>query len=529
MHPARRLTFGDLIREHRRSFPDGTALVDGEVRLTWPQLDERTNRLANALAQAGVGPGDRVLWLGQNSFRIWELLGAAAKIGAMVCPGYWRWAAPEMAFAVEDFDPKVVVWQDEEIGETVGKARAELGSDQRALWLRHDTEGPDSYEAFLASGATEDPAAAEDVAVDPDSALLVIYTAAITGRQSGSMLSHRNLLAMGASAAWMGDIGTETAFLGAGPMFHIGNYQFWGVPAFVHGGKNVIVRRVVAEELLPLLAGEQCTHAYLMPPTIAQLVALNREAGHDLSHLRASVAAALWQGTVPTDTSRFTRNGGGEGRGYGQTEVTGFAVTGAYGGTGTGNAGRPGPFTAVRILDGSGEECAVGEAGEICVRGDLVHLGYWNRPEINEERFRFGWWHTTDLGRREPDGTISFLGTTTRMLKSAAENIFPAEVENCIESHPGVKEAAVIGVPNERWAQDVKAVVVLHPDTGGGVTAADVIEHCRARIASYKKPKTVEFVEALPRTKDFAKDYETLDERFGGGGYPGGDTLGAGR
>lgn len=192
-----------------------------------------------------------------------------------------------MAFAVEDFDPKVVVWQDEEIGDTVGKARAELGSDHRALWLRHDTEGPESYESFLASGSPEDPS----IDVDPDSALLVIYTAAITGRQSGSMLSHRNLLAMGTSSAWMGDIGREAAFLGAGPMFHIGNYQFWGVPAFVHGGKNVIVRRVIAEELLPLLAAEQCTHAYLMPPTIAQLVALNREAGHDLSQLRASVAA----------------------------------------------------------------------------------------------------------------------------------------------------------------------------------------------------------------------------------------------
>jgi long-chain acyl-CoA synthetase len=523
VNSTRRITVGDVIREHRRSFPGRTALVDGSVRLSWPELDERTNRLANALREAGVGPGDRILWLGQNSFRVYELLGAAAKIGAMVCPGYWRWAAPEMAFTVEDFDPRVVIWQDEEIGDTVRKARADLGSDHRALWLRHDAEGEGSYESFLAAGSPEDP----EADIDPDTALLVIYTAAITGRQCGSMLSHRNLIAMGATGAWMGDIDHETAFLNAGPMFHIGNYQFWGIPAFVHGGKNVVVRRVVAEELLPLLAEERCTHAYLMPPTIAQLVELNRESGHDLSQLRASVAAQVWQGMVPTDTSRFTSNGGGEGRGYGQTEVTGFAVTGAFGGTGTGNAGRPGPFVTVRILDPAGEECAVGEAGELCVRGDLVHLGYWNRPEINKERFRYGWWHTTDLGRREPDGTLSFLGTTTRMLKSAAENIFPAEVENCIESHPAVKEAAVIGVPNERWAQDVKAVVVLRD--GAEATVEDVVEHCRARIASYKKPKTVEFVEALPRTSTFGKDYEALDARFGGGGYPGGTTLGAGR
>jgi long-chain acyl-CoA synthetase len=181
----------------------------------------------------------------------------------------------------------------------------------------------------------------------------------------------------------------------------------------------------------------------------------------------------------------------------------------------------------VRILGPEGRECAVGEAGEICVRGDLVHLGYWNRPEINAERFRHGWWHTTDLGRRETDGTISFLGTTTRMLKSAAENIFPAEVENCLESHPAVREAAVIGVPNERWAQDVKAVVVLHGGAEAG--AEELIEHCRERIASYKKPKTVEFLDAIPRTAAGGKDYDALDERFGGGGYPGADSLGAGR
>ncbi len=519
-----RMTVGDVLREHRRSHPAADALVEDDVRLTWSELDTRTNRLANALAAAGVGAGDRILWLGQNSFRVYELLGAAAKIGAMVCPGYWRWAAPEMVFAIEDFDPKVVVWQEEEIGETVGKARAEVAG-QGALWLRHDggDDDEEGYEAFLASGSADDPA--RDV--DPDGALMVIYTAAISGRQCGSMLSHRNLLTMGANAAWMGDIGQESSFLNAGPMFHIGNYQIWGMPVLLHGGKNVVVRRVDPERLLPLLVRERCTHAYLMPPTIVSLVELNKKAGHDLSFLKVSIAPQLWQGMATTDTSRFTRNDGGLGRVYGQTEVTGLAIAQAYGGPGTGNVGRPGPFAMVRILDAEGRECEVGEAGEICLRGDLVHLGYWNRPEINAERFRFGWWHTTDLGRREADGTISFLGTMTRMLKSAAENIFPAEVENCLESHPAVREAAVIGIPNERWAQDVKAVVALHE--GASATEAELIAHCRENIASYKKPKTVEFLDRLPRTAAGTKDYDALDERFGGGGYPGTQALGAGR
>jgi acyl-CoA synthetase (AMP-forming)/AMP-acid ligase II len=166
------------------------------------------------------------------------------------------------------------------------------------------------------------------------------------------------------------------------------------------------------------------------------------------------------------------------------TEVTGFCLFGGYGGRGAGNAGRPAPVTAVRILGEDGRECPVGEAGEVCVRGGTVHLGYWNRPEINEQRFRGGWWHTTDLGRREADGTITFLGTMTRMIKSGAENIFPAEVETCLEAHPAVKEAAVIGVPSERFLQDVKAVVVLNGTDP--VTAAELIEYCRRNVASYR-------------------------------------------
>src|ERR1700737_5406966 len=137
------ITVGDIIAEHGRSYPGELALADGEQHLTWPELDERINRLANALRATGVGPGDRILWLGQNSFRVYELLGAAAKIGAMVCPGYWRWAAPEMTFAIEDFSPKVVIWQEEEIGRTVRAARAAtpaVSGSEAALWLRHDSD-----------------------------------------------------------------------------------------------------------------------------------------------------------------------------------------------------------------------------------------------------------------------------------------------------------------------------------------------------------------------------------------------------
>jgi long-chain acyl-CoA synthetase len=178
----------------------------------------------------------------------------------------------------------------------------------------------------------------------------------------------------------------------------------------------------------------------------------------------------------------------------------------------------------VRIVDPDNHVVPVGETGEIVARGPTVMNGYWNRPEENARRQRNGWHHTNDLGRRETDGTITFIGPATRMIKSAAENIYPAEVEGAIAKHPAVAECAVIGVPDEQWTQSVKAVVVLKD--GATTDADEIIEHCRTHIASYKKPRTVEFVEKLPR-QGFAVDYDALDAQFGGGGYPGGRNRSA--
>jgi long-chain acyl-CoA synthetase len=155
------------------------------------------------------------------------------------------------------------------------------------------------------------------------------------------------------------------------------------------------------------------------------------------------------------------------------------------------------------------------------VRGATVMRGYWNRSELNAHRARNGWHHTNDLGRFEADGTFTFVGPKTRMLKSGAENIYPAEVEGCLRAHPAVADAAVIGVPDDVWVQSVMAIVVVHD--GATVGTDELIGWCRERIASYKKPRHVEFVDTLPRA-GFAIDYDALDMQFGGGGYPGGST-----
>ncbi|HEV3133199.1 MAG TPA: AMP-binding protein [Acidimicrobiia bacterium] len=511
------LTFADVLREQRRSRPEQPAVVDGDfgrdVRLSYLQLDDRSNRLANALAAAGVGHGDRILWLGQNSFRVVEALAAAAKIGAMFCPANWRQSADELAFVLDDVDAKVVVWQGEEIGDTVRAARELVGSS--ALWLQHDAEGDGSYEAFLTGGSNADPA--RDV--DPTAALLLIYTAAFTGRPNGAMLSHTALITQGIVMARLSDIDADYVYLNCGPLFHIATFMTT-LATFVAAGTNVFTRRIDADELCRLIETEKCTGAFVLGPTVNQILEANKDHRYDLKSLRAFRGKPEWNEMITVDTSPWARHPGG----YGQTEVMGMLTFNTLAHSPIGTHGRPSPVVQVRIVDPDDHELPIGETGEIVARGPTVMNGYWNRPEENARRRRGGWHHTTDLGRREADGTITFIGPATRMIKSAAENIYPAEVERCLAKHPAVAESAIIGVPDAQWTQSVKAIVVLNE--GASATADEIIDHCRTHVASYKKPRTVEFIEKLPRD-GFAVDYRALDEQFGGGGYPGGRNRSA--
>ncbi len=501
------LTLGDVLREHRRSRPEHPAVVDGDVRLTYSELDARVNRLANALHDDGIGVGDRIVWLGQNSFRLLELLLAASKLGAYFCAVNWRQSPDEMVFVLDDLSPSLVVWQEDEIGDTVRAARKRAVAADAAHWLQHD-DGR-SYEEIVASGSPDDP----DIEVDPAEPVLLMYTAAFSGRPNAAMLSHRALVGQALMIGRLAEIDATYVYLNCGPLFHIATF-FSTLATYLHGGTNVFTPRVDAEELCRLIEGERCTGAFLMGPTTKQIRELNRDRRYDLTSLRAYPGAPDWNAMITVDTSPWVRHPGG----YGQTEVVGMLTFAALGAGAAGMHGRTSPLMQLRVVDPDDREVPPGEVGEICARGPLVMNGYWNRPDETAHRFRNGWHHTNDLGRREADGSLSFIGPKTRMIKSAAENIYPAEVEGCLKQHPAIADAAVIGVPDPTWTQSVKAVVVLRQDANA--TPEDIIEHCRDRIASYKKPRSVEFVPALPR-RGFAVDYDALDEQFGGGGYPG--------
>jgi acyl-CoA synthetase (AMP-forming)/AMP-acid ligase II len=511
MNTSRR-TMADVLRTHARSRGDALAFADGDVALTWHEADARVNRVAHALLDSGVQAGDRVLWLGQNSFRLYELLLACCKIGALFCPANWRQQPDELAFVIEDLAPAVVVWQEEEVGETVAEGRARTAHDAR--WIQHDTG---EYEAWVA----EQPDDIGDPNGDAshDDPLLLIFTAAFDGRPNAAMLPSRALIAQGLLMAPWSGIDAKYVFLNSGPLFHIGTFMP-NLSTFVMGGANVFIRRSDGAALCEAIDRFTCTGGFVVGPMVDAIVEANADGRYDLSSFRGKRGNRAFDAWVQADSSAWGRHAGG----YGQSEVMGMATFDLLGVGGLGTHGRTSPLVDLRIVDADDTEVAAGEVGEIVIRGATVMNGYWNRPELNAHRSRNGWHHTNDLGRFEADGSFSFIGPKTRMLKSAAENIYPVEIENCLKTHPAIADAAVIGVPDETWVQAVKAIVVVRP--GESLTAEDLIEHCRASIASYKKPRTVEFVDAIPR-QGFAIDYDALDERFGGGNYPGGTTRSA--
>ena len=497
---------GDVLREHRRSRPHLLAAVDGSQRLTWPQLDSRVNRLADVLREQGIGQGGRILWLGQNSHRVLEGLLAAAKLGALFCPANWRLSAAEMHQVLKDFAPSVVIWQSAEIGEQVAAARA-LDAQER-LWIRHDGEGAEDYEARLAAAAEHD----QELPISGDAPLLALYTAAFDGQPNAALLSHSALISQALLLAYSQSINPGTVFLNSGPLFHLGTLMST-LATFVFGGLNVFVARVDPEELLRNIAAERVTHAFIAKPTLDRIREINADGRFDTSSLWSSPLAPEWNSPVviprdaPFNAAATV---------YGQTELMGFAVMGWLG-SGKG-AGRTSPLAQLRILDEAGNEVAPGEVGEIAFRGLQVMNGYLGRDLENARRTRDGWYRTNDLGKRLEDGSVAFVGPKVTMIKSGVENIYPAEIEACLRTLEGVRDVCVIGVPDPVWTQNVKAVVVLAE--GHELSDLQVIEHCRTQLASYKKPKLVAFVGELPKRPDGALDRAAVDVLHGGGGYP---------
>jgi acyl-CoA synthetase (AMP-forming)/AMP-acid ligase II len=483
-----------------RETPDAEFAVHGERRITYREAQTFANRIANALAADGVAPGDRVALLSKNAIELVLWYYACAKCGAVPVPLNYRLAPPEWRYIVDD-SHAVLLCAQAPLARQLAPLRSELPRVRRWLVQGGSVPGFETFESFVARAPSTPPL--RRGASDDD--LYQMYTSGTTGRPKGAVLTHRAVMAhLHQSALAFGAKPGERALIVA-PLYHAAA----SIMSFVtvqSGGSLYIQEEFAPAEVVRALAEERIAMALLVPAMIQFcLVGVP-----DVGARRYDTLRLVLYGASPIAESTLVRALEVFGcefiQGYGMTETT-SAVTYLMPADHTRalageprlllSAGRPLPGTEIRIVDVDGEPLPVGAVGEIAARGPQLMRGYWNLPDASAAALRGGWMHTGDAGVLDDEGYLFVQDRTKDMIVSGGENVYPREVEDVLYGHPTVAEAAVIGVPDAKWGEAVKAIVVLK--AGASATAEELVRFCEGKLASYKRPRSVDFAAALPR------------------------------
>ncbi|WP_309644260.1 long-chain-fatty-acid--CoA ligase [Phenylobacterium sp.] len=478
----------DVARRHAVIRPDAQALwFEGEA-ISYAQFDALSSQCAQALLAAGVQPGDRVGTLSKGNAEFFVLWFGCLKARACLTPVNWRLAPPEIAFILKDAGCRLMV-----VGPDYAETIAGLDLPDLAKVIQF---GPD-FRAWIAAQPATDPG----LAAVADDDVIQLYTSGTTGLPKGVQLTETNYKACfeGATQVW-GQFDADDGVLVAMPLFHVAGANL-GMLSLLQGARTVVMREVDIGLLLKMIEAHRIKHAFMAPAIINMVLQHPAQGEADLSSLRH-----IYYGASPISEEVLTRAQARFNSDfmqlYGLTETIGGgtylppeAHDPALGKLRA--CGKPTPGYEIRVrLDGRDAE--TGEVGEIEIRSAGIMKGYWNRPEATAEAIcPEGWFKSGDAGFFDADGYLFIHDRVKDMIVSGGENIYPAEVENVLMGHPHVADAAVIGVPDERWGEAVKAIIVLRP--GAEADTASVIEHCRGQIAGFKSPKSVDYVAVLPR------------------------------
>jgi len=466
----------------------------GERHWTFAQLADRVARQAAALRARGVGPGDRVALLAPNDDALITLLNACWWLGAVACPLNVRWSVPELRFAVADCDARLLV------------ADAHFAAQAAAL---ADTISVAACEEIAAEGQAAEPV--EDTRTGGDALAAILYTGGTTGRSKGVMLTHANFWTAAMTRGAELNNAPDSVTLLVAPLFHVAGLGRL-VGQGIVGGGCVTLPQFRAEVVLAAIEQHGISDLIVVP---TMLQALLEAPGFDAARVQSLTRIAFGAAPMPPDLldralaawprAEFFQA-------YGLTETAGAVCinlpanhrpepgSDARTLARLRSAGRAGLGAEILVVDESGRELPRGEVGEIIVRGPMVTQGYWRLPEATASALRGGWFHTGDGGRMDDEGYLFIADRLKDMIITGGENVYSAEVEAALRSHPAVTDAAVIGVPDARWGEAVHAVVVLSPAADlDPATAGDELKAwCRQRLAGYKCPRGISFTEALP-------------------------------
>lgn len=526
------LGYADVLDRSARLHGHRVALVDGDRRTSHAELADLTVRLASALDRRGLRRGDRVAVMARNRVEVMVCLGAAARIGAALVPVNWRLTPGDVAHVLGDAAPRVAVVAPDLWGAFQEATDAVPGLRCEPVVLDDDggegeascPEGALRFCDLVAEDAGDRPPAA---AAGEDDVLALMYTAAVSGRPLGAMMTQRAFVAQAANLSAAFGFVPGDVYVNYLPLFHTAGLAY--TVALLQAGAEVhlmarfdatAAARAVGRHRVTVLAGTQ--------PMGAEILEAARAGGYDLTSLRLMLgreAPAVMRAYADVAPGVHWVIGN-----YGQTETHGQAVVGdltpARDAEGATPRGWETPVTVVRIADDDGRELPPGETGEILVRGPTVCVGYWGATETNERVLRDGWWHTGDLGVRAEDGSIRFVARKPEkeLIKTGGENVYPAEVEAVLRRHPAVVDVVVLGVPDPRWRETVKAVVLvdgaaLPEDPAREALVAELLDLCRRDLAGYKMPRVVEVVAHLPRRPDGLVDRAAVHARHGEAGH----------
>ena len=492
-------TIAGLARVHGRERPDRPAITYGDRTWTFGELDARSSQVAQALASEGVGPEDRVAFLDKNSIEYFELLLGGGKLNAVNVAVNWRLAPLEVAQIVQDAQARVLV-VGQEFVPVLDQIEPELASVKKIVVVGGHPKHQD-YEAWVSAQPVEDPG----VQSQPGDVAFQLYTSGTTGLPKGVMLTNDNLFALLPYAAPDWGFNEDSVNLVAMPLFHIGGSGYATVGLFV-GCHTILMREVDPMAMLRLIPEKGVTNLFAVPAVLQFMLMVPGVQDIDFSTLRTIV-----YGASPISVEVLSKSvdtfGCGFIQAYGLTETTGAIVClmpedhDPHGPKAhrLRAAGKAMSGVELRVVSpDTGEDAPLGEVGEIWARTKQAMKGYWQKPEETAATITpDGWLKTGDAGYLDEDGYLYIHDRVKDMIISGGENIYPAEIENALMSHPGVADVAAIGVPSEKWGETVKAIVVKAE--GADPTADDIIAFSRERLAHFKCPTSVDFVDALPR------------------------------
>lgn len=496
------MNVGTLFTKSARSFPDRMAIAYGDYELSYQQANERINKMANALRGLGIQKGSNLAILLHNCPEFLETLYACFKAGLGSVPINFRLHPKECSFIIDNSEAVAVVLG-EDFRDSLCALRNEMPRIKHYICITDPLEGMIHYEALLKN----QPTSFTDEEVERDHLAWLFYTSGTTGRPKGAMLTHHNLLVMTMNFfADMSPLGPDDVVLHAAPLSH--GSGLYGIPNVAKAAANVILKSKTFDPkvVFETIQRRKVTNMFMAPAMIKRLITSPEIDNYDLRSLKCINygGAPIYEEDLKAAVRKlgqvFVQL-------FGQAEAP---MTISYlrkeehllEGTAEQmkhltSAGFPRTDVEIKIVDPNDKELPPGKMGEIVVRGEVVMKGYWKDLEATAETLRGGWLHTGDLGIMDEKSYVYILDRAKDMIISGGENIYSREIEDVILKHPAVFEVAVIGVPDEKWGESIKAIVALKQ--GQKVAEEDIINFCKEHLASYKKPKSVEFIDAIPK------------------------------